>query len=320
MLTIMDVDTGIDDALALAFAVRHSQIDLEAVLTVSGNVSLELVTRNTLRVLDWMGATDVPVVAGAERPLAGPVREASHWHGADGLGGASLPSSSRTAGEDAAGYLVDRLTALPGELTVVCTGPLTNLAQAVARCPEITACVQQVVLMGGAVRVPGNVTPVAEFNIYADPEAAAVVFAQSWPVTMVGLDVTRQVLLTAEDVRALDQVTSPEAILVREVTRSLFERPGTDALSLHDPLAVGVALDPTLVATASGQVRVETIGEHTRGQTVFDVHPGVAHPPSRTRVCLDVEARRFRREFFETLKLDGVALMPNRPAADSFGA
>ncbi|TME90752.1 MAG: hypothetical protein E6I52_27530 [Chloroflexi bacterium] len=159
MRAILDVDTGVDDALAIALALRHPRLQLEAVVTVVGNVSLDLTTRNTLRVLDWLGATDVPVARGADRPFAGPVREASHWHGADGLGGASLPDSTRTVIDDGVGYLIDRLSAEPGELTLICTAPLTNVALAIRRRPEVVSAVREVVMMAGAARPPGNVTP-----------------------------------------------------------------------------------------------------------------------------------------------------------------
>jgi inosine-uridine nucleoside N-ribohydrolase len=300
---LLDVDTGLDDALALALAVRHPGIHLEAVTTVAGNVGLELTTRNTLRVLDWLGATAVPVAAGADRPLAGEVREARHWHGDDGLGGATLSASQRTPLEDAVGYLIERVLSDPGELTLVCLGPLTNIALAIQRQPKIVPAVREIVLMGGAARPPGNVTPVAEFNIYADPEAAAIVFAQPWPVTMVGLDVTSRVQLTGADRDALRNQTSPEATLVRELTHRLFDVLGYSAMSLHDPLAVAVAADPSLVTTVETQLQVETRGEHTTGQTVADLRTR-RHDAARTsRVCLDVDVERARALFFATLGL-----------------
>jgi purine nucleosidase len=300
---IVDVDTGVDDALALALAVRHPQLQVEMVTTVAGNVSLELTTRNTLKVLDWLGATDVPVAAGADRPLSGPLREASHWHGPDGLGGARLPESPRRAANNGVALLTGRILAEPGELTLICTAPLTNLAQAARHNPQIVTAVREVVLMGGVLRPPGNVTPVAEFNIYADPRAAAIVFAQDWPLTMVGLDVTNQVLLTRAERDALSDRASPEAVLVREVTRHLFEARGMDSMALHDPLAVGVALQPDLVAISRRDVGVETEGELTLGQTVVDLRPSAPPPARRTRVCEGVDAARFKRLFFEALGL-----------------
>ena len=300
---ILDVDTGVDDALAIALAVRHPQVQLDAVLTVAGNVGLDLTTRNTLRVLDWLGATDIPVAAGADRPLVGPQREASSWHGADGLGGARLPDSNRRALPDGVSYLIERLTAEPGEMTLVCTAPLTNLALAVQRRPELAQLVDEVVLMGGAVHPPGNVTPVAEFNVYADPEAAAIVVQQPWRLTMVGLDVTNRVSLTRRDRDALANSTSPEAVLVREVTRHPFDVRRVDAMALHDPLAVAVAIEPSLVTTLDRAVAVETRGEHTRGQTVVDLRGTAAPPAGPTRVCLEVDTAGFRALFFGALGL-----------------
>jgi inosine-uridine nucleoside N-ribohydrolase len=300
---ILDVDTGVDDALALALAVRHPRIQLEAVTSVAGNVSLELTTRNTLRVLDWLGANHVPVAAGADRPLSGPPREASHWHGPDGLGGARLPESTRRASSHGVAYLIERIMAEPGELTLICTAPLTNLAQAVQRAPEIVRAVHEIVLMGGVARPPGNVTPVAEFNIYADPHAAAIVFEQDWPLTMIGLDVTNQVLLTRGEREKLLGRASPEAVLVREVTRHLFDVRGVDAMALHDPLAVGVAIQPDLVTTADRDVAIETRGELTLGQTIVDLRPSAPLPARRTRVGEQVDAARFKLLFFEALGL-----------------
>jgi purine nucleosidase len=167
--------------------------------------------------------------------------------------------------------------------------------------------VREVVLMGGAARPPGNVTPVAEFNIYADPVAAAIVFSQPWPLTMVGLDVTNRVLFTRHDRATLEHLTSPEAVLLREVTRHHFERLGVDAVALHDPLAVAVALDRSLVTTFDSAVLVETRGEHTLGQTVVDLRGRPDRAPSRTRVCEAVDAARARALFFSAL---GVAVPP----------
>lgn len=300
---ILVVDTGIDDALALAFAVRHPRIQLEAVVTSWGNVGLDLVNHNTLRVLDWLGAREVPVVAGADRPLEGDAIDAGHFHGQDGLGGARLPASTRSARSGGVDYLVERLMDAPGELSLVCTGPFTNLALALQQEPRIVESVREVVVMGGNAQLPGNVTAVAEFNVAADPEAAAMVFDRTWPVTMVGLDVTNKVVLRADEVRRLANESSTEAVLTREVTRYLFEQRAMESMALHDPLAVGVALDHSLVTASNGPVHVETRGAYTRGQTVFDLRPWVVQPPSHTQVALHVDAQRFREMFDRTLSL-----------------
>ena len=300
---ILVVDTGIDDALALALAVRHQRIQLDAVVTSWGNIGLDLVNDNTLRVLDWLGANDVPVVSGADRPLVGEAIDAGHFHGQDGLGGAQLPASARSVLHGGVDYLIGRLMAAPGELSLVCTGPFTNLALAVQQEPRVVECVREVVVMGGTAQLPGNVTPVAEFNVAADPEAAAIVFDQMWQVTMVGLDVTNKVVLRAAEVRQLENESSTVAVLTREVTRDLFEQRKMESMALHDPLAVGVALDHSLVTVSNGPIHVETRGDYTHGQTVFDLRPWVVQLPSNTHVALQVDAERFRELFFQTLGL-----------------
>lgn len=300
---ILDVDTGVDDALALALAVRHPEVQLEAVLTVAGNVGLELTTRNTLRVLDWLGARSVPVYAGADRPLDGPVYDAAHFHGEDGLGGAQLPEPTRQSQPGAVAYLIERLHRHPNQFTVVCTAPLTNLALALRQDPDIVNYVREVVLMGGAARPPGNMTPVAEFNIYADADAAAVVFAQPWPLTMVGLDVTNRVTLLRAERDRLRKENSPDAVLVREVTRHLFDVRGLEHMALHDPLAMAIAIDPSVVTTVHRDVQVETEGAHTRGQTVVDFRGSAPKPKLQTKVCIDVDIERSRSLIFDTLRL-----------------
>jgi inosine-uridine nucleoside N-ribohydrolase len=300
---ILDVDTGVDDALAIALAVGHPDVRLEAVLTVAGNVSLELTTRNTLRVLDWLGDESVPVYTGAEAPLSRTVREASRWHGADGLGGAQLPNPTRCARPDAIGCLIERILAEPGALTLVCTAPLTNLALALQRDPRIVDAVQEVVLMGGTPVLPGNTTPTAEFNVFADPLAAALVFKQSWQVTMVGLNVTTRVSFSRADRDALAANESRQAVLLRELSRHLFDVRGLDSMSLHDPLALLVAVEPDLVQTIHRDVEVETEGTHTLGETVIDLRATADPPQRRTRVAIDVDAERARTLFFKTLGL-----------------
>src|SRR5688500_8099753 len=206
MPVILDVDTGVDDALALALAVRWSRVELIAVATVAGNVDVEQATRNTLTVLDWFGATDVPVHRGASRPLARPLITATHFHGEDGLGDANLPPSQRAIGTDRGPAAMIRLArARPGELTLVCVGPLTNLAIALNVEPSLPDLVAGVVIMGGAFWVPGNITPAAEFNICVDPDAAAQVFDAAprfKHLTAIGLDVSHQTALTRADWRA----------------------------------------------------------------------------------------------------------------------
>ena len=216
---ILDVYTGTDDALALGYAVASPRIELVAVTTVAGNVGVEKTTANTLAVLDWLGAGDVPVHRGASRPLVRPHRDAVYFHDEGGLGGAQLPPSIRSVGADRGPAALIRLARLrPREVTLVTLGPLTNLAIALNVEPNLPELLKSVVVMGGAYSVPGNTTPAAEFNILVDPEAAEQVFTARFPnLTTVGLDVTERVALTRDDWDAVDTATClpPPATLLR---------------------------------------------------------------------------------------------------------
>jgi purine nucleosidase len=296
---ILDVDTGTDDALALAYAVASPRIDVIAVTTVAGNVDIEKTTANTLSVLDWLGSGDVPVHRGASRPLVRPHVDASYFHDEGGLGGAQLPLSSRSMGADRGPAALIRLARqLPGELTLVALGPLTNLAIALNVEPALPALLKSVVVMGGAFTVPGNTTPAAEFNILVDPEAADQVFSAPFSsITAVGLDVTRQVTLRREDWDAANTANSlpASASLLREVGKFSFSHLGRDQFSLHDPLAVEVAVDPTLIEVRELAIRVDAVDPNT-GRTRI-VGPG------RVRVAASVDAQRALDEFRRTVGL-----------------
>jgi inosine-uridine nucleoside N-ribohydrolase len=193
---ILDCDPGIDDALAIAFAVGHPGLELCGITTVAGNVGLDLTTSNAQRVCEFIGAAGTPVTPGSPAPLLRPPMDARHVHGDTGLGGARLPPpTARPSGGHAIDYLIETIGAAPGEITLVATGPLTNIALAVHREPRLVSQVRDFVIMGGSAG-RGNVTPTAEFNIATDPEAAAIVFRAGWTVTMVGLDVTLQARAT----------------------------------------------------------------------------------------------------------------------------
>lgn len=297
MPVILDVDTGIDDALALAFAVAWSQVDLVAVTTLAGNVDVERTTANTLAVLDWLGASDVPVHRGASRPLVRPHRDAAFVHGTDGLGNAGLPSRARELGPDRGPAAMIRLAnQRPGELTMVCVGPLTNLAIALNVEPKLPELVAGLVVMGGAFSVPGNVTPAAEFNIYVDPEAAAQVFAAPFKrLVAVGLDVTQQVVLSHSVWEATTGAQQGAAALVSRICRRSFVERELDGVQLHDPLALAVAIDPTLVGCREAEVGVASGGEE-RGRTNVVGSGSV-------KVASSVDAERFMRLVTEALSL-----------------
>ncbi|MGH2534111.1 MAG: nucleoside hydrolase [Thermomicrobiales bacterium] len=294
---ILDVDTGIDDALALALAVASPEADIVAVTTLAGNVDVRRATANSLAVLDWLGANDVPVHNGASSPLVRDHVDAAFVHGENGLGNADLPSSQRATGKDRGPAAIIRLAnERPGELTLVCLGPLTNLAIALNVEPGLGERLRRIVIMGGAFEVAGNVTPLAEFNVYCDPEAASKVFRSALPdVTVVGLDVTHQTGLPRVAWEAAGERSSTTARLVFEVCRRTFEERGMDGFYLHDPLAVAVALDSTLVVTETGSIDVD-LDEESRGMT------RVAGDGT-TRVAKQVDAERFLASFGEALGL-----------------
>lgn len=296
---ILDVDTGTDDALALAYATQNPMIDVVAVTTVAGNIGVEQATRNTLAVLDYLGAKDIPVHRGASRPLVRPHRDAIYFHDEAGLGGAELPVSDREVGADRGPAAIIRLARQrPGELILVCLGPLTNLAIALNVEPSITQHLKAVVLMGGAYNVPGNTTPAAEFNILVDPEAAEQVFAAPFrSLTAVGLDVTEQVALMRGDWdnAKITRDLPPSAKLLREVGKFAFTRLNRERFSLHDPLAVAVAASPQLIQVEEAAVVVES-QEPERGRTRI-VGPG------SVRVATAVDAPVALNDFRQTVGL-----------------
>ena len=297
---ILDVDTGIDDAVALAYALGSPHADVIAVTTVAGNVGVEQTTANTLAVLDWLGANQIPVHRGASRPLARPHHDATYFHDADGLGGAKLPASRRAVGPDRGpAAMIRLLSQQPGAITLVCLGPLTNLAIALNVEPRLPEMVREVVVMGGAFDVTGNVTPHAEFNVFCDPEAASQVFSTAFPqLTVIGLDVTHQTTLPRNVwMTARENALSAAAVeLVGTVFRQAFEQRELSEVFLHDPLAVGVALDPTLITVEAVAIAVDLDNEH-RGRTRI-VGPG------DVRVARTVDAERYLDRFRNVLGLD----------------
>ena len=315
---IIDTDPGIDDALALLLALRCPELSVEAVTTVCGNVAVDLTTRNALRVLEIAAPAAPPVVArGADRPLARPLRTAAHVHGEDGLGNLDrclAPDGSPRYREPRGGpapipaheVLRDAARRAPGAFTLVTLGPLTNVAMALRQDPTALRGFRRLVVMGGAAAVPGNVTPVAEFNVWADPEAAQAVLESGLPITLVGLDVTQQVRLLPEAIAShFGPRPDPVSRLVCDMAPAILDfcaraerAPG---IILHDPLALAVACDPTLVRTEPRPIRVETRGEHTAGMTVVDRRPGASAGAPVVDVALAVDADRFLRLFLERL-------------------
>lgn len=283
---LLDVDTGVDDAMAIALAARLDDHELVALTTVAGNVPLEFTTPNTLKVLEWVGS-NAPVYRGMSAPLSRPLVSAGHVHGDDGLGGWALPEPSAGIGEMTAPEAIIRLAREhAGAIDFAFVGPLTNLAVAMLLEPDLPEMVSHLVIMGGAFFNPGNVTAHAEFNIFVDPEAAALVAAARFNATWIGLDVTHQTVLDRTAWDALGAATSDDTILVREVCRGSFESRGVERVSLHDPLAIAVVERPDLVEGVRGEISVD-IGAHLRGRTRVSPHVDGSGQAARS---VDVDA------------------------------
>jgi pyrimidine-specific ribonucleoside hydrolase len=318
---ILDVDTGVDDALALLTAVRHPGIDLLAVSCVTGNASLDRVVENTLRVLDVAGApADIPVAAGAVRPLLAPPRSAGHVHGEDGLAGIVLPESSRVPDPAGAVAMLRRvILAHPQKVTIVALAPQTNLALLLRIHPEVAENIERIVFMGGSAAI-GNATAVAEFNVWHDPEAAVAVIDSGVPCFMYGLDVFMQVAITESHARELERhadagVALAGQLLSHRISFSADEEAYYSGL-IGDAGAVCALIDPDALTVQHLPVRVELTG-YARGQTIVDrrarggedrVHGTVSATAASAwvpmDVALDVDADRLAEVFLRTIGAD----------------
>jgi ribokinase len=310
---VIDTDPGIDDALALMLALRAPEIRVELLTTVAGNVPVDVATANACRLVALLNPAPWPVVAqGAARPLRRPLHPATAIHGQDGLGGLTQlrradgslqhpPPPRPTAQRQAVQRLLTLVETYRQDLTVIALGPLTNIARAIMQAPETMQQLGRLIIMGGAVAVPGNVTAVAEFNIFVDPHAADIVFRAGLPITLVPLDVTQQVRLTRTVFQAWHS-RSKLAHVIRQMTRHILQDPRRrHGLAMHDPLAVAVALDPSLVQLTPMPLWVETQAKHTLGMTVADRRAPErrAEAPATVEVALEVDAARMLALFAE---------------------
>ena len=271
---LIDCDPGHDDAMALLLALASPELDLLGVSTVHGNQTLDKTTANALRVLEFAGRGDVAVAAGADRPLTREPRVAEHVHGVSGLDGPDLPPpAGAPVAEHAVDFLAARIRSAAAPVTLIPTGPLTNVALLLARHPDAAERLERIVLMGGAI-AEGNITPAAEFNIWVDPEAAARVFDSGLDITMIGLDITHRALMTpahAERLRAAGRVGAMVAELWAFYHRyhsRVYDLPGTP---VHDAMAVAHVIDGGLVGTQHRNVAIDCASELCRGRTVVDL-------------------------------------------------
>jgi inosine-uridine nucleoside N-ribohydrolase len=288
---LLDCDPGHDDAIALLLALASPELEVLGVTTVAGNQTLEKTTANAIRVLDFIGRDDVPVAAGADRPLTRDPFVAAYVHGETGLDGPDLPPPQRDPlGRHAADFLAEQIRGRKGAVTLVPTGPLTNVALLLALHPD--ARPERIVLMGGAI-AEGNVTPAAEFNIWCDPEAAARVFASGVDTTMIGLDVTHKALFTKEhEARLSGKVGEMVRALLAFYGAFHKQQYGWDGSPIHDAVAVAHVARPDLVETKHRGVKIDTESELSRGRTLVDLW-GRAQWEPNCHVGVDIRASGF---------------------------
>jgi inosine-uridine nucleoside N-ribohydrolase len=317
---IIDTDPGVDDALALVLALKSRELHVEAITTVNGNVSLEQATKNAALLFELVDPGPRPILAmgSARASKKSPIRVQS-VHGSDGLGGLHrfkhrdgspkysepvLPKQIPNATE----VLFDLVKRYPNEMSLIMLGPLTNLAEALEKDARRVGDLREVLIMGGAIGVPGNVTPAAEFNMFMDPQAAHRVFRSGLPMTLVPLDVTEKVCLESGEIQELvSAIEGPLGGFIRDITEQsiehMTEARGVSGVYLHDPLAVGVAIDPMLVKAVPLHVEVETSRGISRGMTIADTRAirDDLKQPANLDVALEVESERFLTLFKERL-------------------
>ncbi len=299
----IDCDVGVDDALALLMACKMDDVKLVGVSSVAGNVEVEKTTVNALRVLELAGS-DAPVYRGAAVPLLRNQVTATYVHGQNGLNDLDLPMPKRQAeAEKAHDALYAAAKAYAGELIVIAIGPLTNLGLALAKYKDLPKLVKKIVVMGGAA-VGGNVTPAAEFNIFADPEAADMVFTSGVTVHMCGLDVTMKAYFTPAEIDELGALGSKQARFARDVTQGVLRYSlslGLCGMCMHDPVTLVYALDDSLFSFDEAGVRVETKGKITYGKTVTDLYSDKQFPVHNAVVVTDVNREAFKARVFELM-------------------
>jgi inosine/uridine nucleosidase len=293
---ILDCDPGHDDAVAMLLAAASPALDLRAITTVAGNGTLEKVTLNARKVCTLAGIRDVPVAAGADRPLTRPLETAAHVHGESALDGPALPDPDVALDPRPADEVIAAVVAESAEpLSLVAIGPLTNVATALDRHPDLASGLREIVIMGGSTD-RGNHTPAAEFNIYVDPEAADRVFTSGVPLSMVGLNLTHQAIATTavvDRLLALDTELARVAAGWMTFFGSAYEDTfGFAGPPVHDPCAVALAIDPALVRCVETFVAIETEGRWTRGETVVDLHDRLGRP-ANARVAIELDVERF---------------------------
>jgi ribosylpyrimidine nucleosidase len=303
---ILDVDPGHDDAVAMMLAAKHPKIDLQAITVVAGNQTLEKTAKNAINVCSCLGIKNIPVAAGMSRPMVREQVIADDIHGESGLDGPVFGEPTvKLDQRHAVDLIIELLMKSNGDITLVPTGPLTNIGMAIRREPRIIPKIEKIVLMGGAYQL-GNITPAAEFNIYADPEAAHVVFTSGRPVVMIGLDLTRQALATQAVVKKIGTIDNKASKLFvslmeffRHTQNQVF---GWEAPPVHDPTTIAYLIDPSIIQTKPMHVQVELRSDASYGRTLCDYFD-MLHKPVNAEVAVKLDFDKFWNTVYETIKL-----------------
>jgi purine nucleosidase len=303
---IIDTDPGIDDSLAILLALASPEVQLEGLTVVHGNSSTEQGTINALSILELAKASQIPVAHGCDLPLVQPSLLAPETHGNTGLGYAQLPNpQSRPIVQNGCDFLIEQIMANPGEITLVAVGPLTNVALAIRQEPRIVEAVNELFIMGGAIRHEGNTTPLAEFNTYVDPHATYIVFHSGMPITLTPLDVTYQCVLLADDVERIKQVDSDIPSFIGDATRFYMEfhdeYQGIQGCVINDPLTLALTFTPNLCDYKEYYVDVDISGGVSMGKTFADFYT-MTEKPANMKVALGVRPRDFIELFVERMQ------------------
>lgn len=302
---IIDTDPGVDDALTFLLALASPKIKLEALTTTQGNVTVDKATRNALAVLELTRSSHIPVAQGSVLPLVQPLRASALVHGKSGVGNSKLPEpKNKPVEQHAVDFLIDKVLAEPGQISIFPISPLTNIAMAIRKEPRLARSIKELVIMGGAIQEGGNMSPLAEFNIYVDPHAAHIVFHSGIPITLIPLDVTHKCILKQEHIDRLLKIKSPISKFIADAMHNYMEfslGQGQAGCALHDPLTLVTVLAPELLTLKEYYVDVDISGGVSMGNTFADFF-NVSKKPVNMKVAMDVRGDDFVELFLQHME------------------
>src|SRR5215216_28840 len=302
---IIDTDPGVDDAFTFLLALASPEIQLKALTTTQGNVTVDKATRNALSILELGRASHIPVAQGSLLPLIQPLRASAAVHGESGIGNSRLPEpQTKPIEKHAVDYLIERVLDEPNEISIFPIGPMTNIAMAIRKEPRFAKSVKELVIMGGAIQEGGNMTALAEFNVYVDPHAAHIVFHSGIPMTLIPLDVTMKCLLKQEHINRLIKINSPITRFIKDAMEVYLKASldlGQEGCALHDPLTLATIIAPELLTLKEYYVDVDISGGISMGKTLADIF-NVTKKPANMKVAMDVRGAEFMELFLQRME------------------